>query len=228
MDSSRKTAIVVGVLFLIATVALVIGGAFSLVIHDSDYLTAVSVNENQVILGALLELISAAAIVGIPIAMFPILKKHNEGLALGYVGTRIFEGLTIFFSTIILLSLLSLSQEFVNAGAVDTSYFQTSGAMLLAVRSWLSVLVDFPFPMGAVMFNYLLFQTKLTPRWLAVLGIIGGALWLATAPLRMFGYSPPEMDLLAAPIAIQEMILAVWLIAKGFNSSAIDSHSTKT
>ena len=223
MDSDRKTAIIVGVLFLIATVIIIIGGIFSLSIYEPDYLTAVSANENQVILGALLEIIATAAIVGIPIAMFPILKKHNEGLALGYVGTRIFEGLTIFLNTIILLSILSLSQEFVNTVTPDASYFQTSGALLLAAREWISILVDFSFPIGAVIFSYLLYQTKLTPRWLAVLGLIGGALWLTTAPLRMFGFNPEPMDFLALPIAAQEMILAVWLIIKGFNSSEITS-----
>jgi len=223
MDSTRKTAIIVGILFLIATVIIIIGGIFSLSIYEPDYLTAVSANENQVILGALLEIIAAAAIVGIPIAMFPILKKHNEGLALGYVGTRIFEGLTIFLNTIILLSILSLSQEFVNTVTPDASYFQTSGALLLAVRERISILVDFSFPLGAVIFSYLLYKTKLTPRWLAVLGLIGGALWLTTAPLRMFGFNPEPMDFLALPIAAQEMVLAVWLIIKGFNSSEITS-----
>ena len=223
MDSNRKTAIIVGILFLIATVIIIIGGIFSLSIYESDYLTAVSANENQVILGALLEIIATAAIVGIPIAMYPILKKHNEGLALGYVGTRIFEGLIIFLNTIILLSILALSQEFVNTVTPDASYFQTSGTLLLAAREQISILVDFPFPIGAVIFSYLLYKTKLTPRWLAVLGIIGGVLWLATAPLRMFGFNPEPMEFMALPIAAQEMILAIWLIVKGFNSSEITS-----
>jgi hypothetical protein len=133
-------------------------------IYEPDYLTAVSTNENQMILRALLEMIAAAAIVGIPIAMFPILKKYNEGSALGYVGTRIFEGLTIFLSTIVRLSILALSQEFVNTVNPDSTCFQTSGALLLALRERLSILVDFPFPTGAVIFNYLLYKTKLTPR----------------------------------------------------------------
>ena len=219
MDLHRKTAIIVGILLLIATIIIIIGGIFSLSIHEPDYLSAVSANEKQVILGALLEIVATAAIVGIPIAMFPILKKHNERLALAYVGARIFEGITIFLSTIILLSILALSQEFVNTVIPDASYFQTSGALLLAIRKTLSILVDFPFPIGAIIFNYLLYKTKLTPQWLAVLGLIGGVLWLATAPLRMFGFNPEPMEFLALPIAAQEMILAVWLIVKGFNSS---------
>jgi hypothetical protein len=222
MDSTRKTAIIVGILFLIATVILIVGGIFSLSIYEPDYLTAVSENENQVILGALLEIVAAAAVVGIPIAMFPILKKYNEGLALGYVGTRIFEGLTIFLNTIILLALLSLSNQFVNTSTPDVSYFETTGALLLGVREWGSLLVDFSFPIGAVVFNYLLYKTKLTPKWIAILGLVGGALWLATTPVRMYGFSPEWMDFLAAPIAFQEMMLAVWLIVKGFNTSVAE------
>jgi hypothetical protein len=228
MDSNRKIAVIVGVLFLIATVILIIGGVFSLSIYEPDYLTAVSANEYQVVLGALLEIVAAAAIVGISIAMFPILKKRNEGLALGYVGTRVFEGLTIFLNTIVLLSILALSQQFVNTVTPDASYFHASGALLLASRERIGILVDFPFPLGAVIFNYLLYKTKLTPRWLAALGLIGGVLWFATAPLRMFGFSPELMEFLALPIAAQEMILAVWLIVKGFNPSAIASLSAKT
>ena len=223
MDSNRKTAISVGVMFLIATVILIIGGIFSLSIYQPDYLTAVSANETQVIVGVLLEMMAAAAIVGIPIAMFPILKKYNEGLALGYVGTRIFEGLTLFLNTIILLAILALSKEFVATGTPDVSYFQTSGTLLLALRDTLGIVLDFPFPIGAVMFNYMLYKTKLTPRWLAILGIIGGAVWLATAPIRMFGFHPEAMEFLAFPIAAQEMILAVLLIVKGFNSSETTS-----
>ena len=109
-----------------------------------------------------------------------------------------------------------------NTVTPDASYFQTSGTLLLASRARISILVDFSFPPGAT-FNYLLYKTKLIPRWLAALGIIGGALLFATAPFHMFGFNPEPMEFLALPIAAQEMILAVWLIAKGFNSSATAS-----
>lgn len=219
METERKTAIIVGILFLIATVVLIIGGVFSLCIYEEDYLTIVSANESQVIFGALLEIVSTAAIVGIPIAMFPILKKYNESLALGYVGTRIFEGLTIFINTIVLLTILSLSKEFVASSASEAFFYSSSGTLLLAIREWVSLLVDFSFPVGAVIFNYLLYKTSLTPRWLALLGLVGGVLWLATTPVRMFGFSPEWMEFLAAPIAFQEMILAAWLIFKGFTTT---------
>jgi len=116
---------------------------------------------------------------------------------------------------------LSLSREFVTAGAPVASYFQTSGALLLAAIDWGSLLLDLAWLLSVPVFNYVLYQSKLIPRWLSVLGLVGGALWLATWPVRMFDLSPPMIEIFALPIAAQEMILAVWLIVKGFNSSAI-------
>ncbi len=114
-------------------------------------------NENQVLIGALLWLAMTASVVAIPIVMFPILRKHNEGLALGYVGARIFEGFFEAVNVVSLLSLLSLSREFVTAGAPVASYFQTSGALLLAVIDWGSLLLDACMPV------------KLLPRYKKIL-----------------------------------------------------------
>ncbi len=116
MDSNRKTATIVGVLFITALVSSMLSGEFLGSIDDPDYLTAVSANDNKVLVGVLFQLILTASVVAIPIMMFPILKKHNESLALGYVGARIFEG---FFDALIALSmlmLLTLRREFVKAG----------------------------------------------------------------------------------------------------------------
>ena len=127
MDSNRKTAIIVGVLFITATVA----GVLSLVLSGPrsapDYLISISANETQVIIEGLLMLIMGFAVAGIGIWMFPIFKKQNEALALGYAGFRIIEGVLFIVSVVSLLSLLTLSQEFVKAGAPDASSFQTLG-----------------------------------------------------------------------------------------------------
>jgi uncharacterized membrane protein len=220
LDSNRKTAIIVGVLFIIATVAPITSAFFTGSLYESDYLSAVSANENQVLMGVLLLLTMTAAIVSIPIMMFPILRKNNESLALGYVCARIFEGFFSAVNIISLLSIISLSREFAHAATPVTSYFQTSGALLLARFDWGSILLDFPFTIGALVFNYLLYKSKIIPRWLSAMGLIGAALWLMNALLRMFSLSPSSLEILALPIAAQEMIFAAWLIAKGFNSSA--------
>ncbi len=218
MDSYRKTAIIVGVLFLIATVTSVGSYFFFNSIYEPDYLTAVSANETNIIIGVLIMLTAAASIVGIPIAIYPILKKQNESLALSYVGARIFEGLFFVINIITLLSILSLSHEFVNTIAPSLPYFETSGALLLEEFEWNSILLDFAFALSAVIFNYMLYKSKLVPRWLSVWGFIGGIMWTAGAVLGLFRFM--DVSLLAALIGIQEMILVVWLIVKGFNSSA--------
>ena len=232
MDSNRKTAIIVGVLFISATVFSILGtGVFiEPILDDPDYLLKASANENQVLIGVLLELIAAGAVAGTAIALFPIFKKHNEALALGYVGGRTIEGVSIIVSAIGALSLLTLSGEYV-AAAPDAPNIQTLGTVLLAERDW-NFLVgpNIVFSVNALMVSYLLYQSRLVPRFLSVWGLIGAPLILAAGLLIMFGFPrfSPISALLALPIASFEMVLAGWLIVKGFNPSAIASKSAKT
>jgi len=228
MDSNRKIAIIVGLLFIIGTVAGILSVGFLGSILDApDYLIEVSANENQVKIGALLEFTMAAATAGIAISLYPILKKHNEGLALGSVGFRIIESVIFMVGTISLLSLVTLSKEFVIAGAPVASSYQTSGALLLAVReSGSGALAYIAFGIGAMMYYYLFYQSKLIPRFISLWGLLGIALMFADVLFIMFGLYVQFSTLsiiLTLPILVQEMFLAVWLIVKGFNSSAIAS-----
>ena len=127
--TSRKNARWAGVFYIIATVAPILTFSFIGFLGGGvagepipDYLANVSANENQVIIGMLIELIWALAVVGIVVMLFPILKTHNEALALGFSGLRFMEAISTVIHSIILLSLLTLSQEFVQAGAPDASY----------------------------------------------------------------------------------------------------------
>jgi len=232
MNSYRKTAIIVGVLFITATVAGILSVVFLGPILDvSDYLINVSANENQMIIAALFEFTMAVLIVGIPIWMYPILKKHNEALALGYVVARIIEVVIFTVGVISLLTLLTLSQEFVKAGAPDTSYFQTAGTLLLAVREWGGgVCSSIVFSLSALILNYILYRSKLIPRWLSGWGLIGAILYLASGFLPLLGYGSRSTIyiLMETPLGVNEMVFAIWLIVKGFNPSAIASESAKT
>jgi len=232
MNSYRKNAIIVGVLFITATVAGILSAVFSGSILDApDYLINVSANANQVIIGALFGLIMGLAVAGIAIWLYPVIRKHNEALALGSVGFRIIEGVLFIVGVIGLLSLVTLSQEYVKAGAPDASYFQSLGTLLLAARDWAGVLGSFAFILGALMYYYIFYQSKLIPRWLSVWGLIGVPLWIAAELLIMFGLIESfstNAILLDIPIGVNEMVLAVWLIVKGFNPSAIASLSAKT
>ena len=116
MNSNRKTAIIVGVLFITVLVSVMLSGVFWGSTNDPDYLTAVSADENKVLIGVLFQLILTASVVAIPIIMFPILSEHSESLALGYVVARIFEGIADAVIAMCPLLLLTLSREFVKAG----------------------------------------------------------------------------------------------------------------
>jgi hypothetical protein len=232
MNSIKKTAISVGVLFIIASVLGVLGRSFSQPILDApDYLIKISANENQVIIGGLLSLLAAFASAGIAIGLYPVLKKHHEALALGSVGLRVMEGMLYIIGVVGLLSILTLSQEYVKAGALNASLFQASGTSLLAVRDWAGKLSIIAFTLGALMYYYVFYQSKLVPRWLSGWGFLGAALSLAAVLLAISGqiiYFSMVFILLQLPIGVQEMVLAVWLIVKGFNPSAIASEPAKT
>ena len=227
MNPNRKTAIIVGALFIIGTIGLALSVVLvGSILDDPDYLIEFSANENRIILGALLVLISGFALAMVPVMMFPIFKKYNEALALGSVVFRgALEAVIYIAVAISWLLLLTVSQEYVIAGVPDASHFQTLGTLLLKASDQIGIILDIVFSLGALMIYYLFYQSKLIPRWLSVWGLIGAILYLASGLFAMF--SVDFIILLEAPLALQEMVLAVWLIVKGFNPSAIASESVK-
>jgi hypothetical protein len=228
----RKNAITVGVLFIIATILNVLGNSLLKPFLDApDYLISISANENQVIIGCLLVLLSAFACAGIAIGLYPVLRKHNESLALGSVGFRVMEGMLYIVAVVGVLSLLTMSQEYVKAGSSIASLFQASGTLLLAIKTWAGELGVIAFMLGALLYYYVFYQSKLIPRWLSGWGFIGAASSLAATLLVIFGQLvsfSTVFILLHLPIGLQEYVLAVWLIVKGFNPSAVASLSAKT
>ncbi len=181
MNTNIKTARIVGALFIIATVAY----SLSVILLDpilsgSDYLTMASANEYQVMIGALLVLIDAVAVASIAIVIYPILKKHHETLALGYVGARLAEGVLVIVNIITILTLLTLSQEFVKAGAPDASNYQTLGIVLIAAGDWAFLFgLGLAFSLSALTLNIVLYRSKLIPRWLSGWGLVGAVLVFA-------------------------------------------------
>jgi hypothetical protein len=233
MNSNRKTAIIVGVLFLTAMFTSMLGdGLIKSIIDVPNYLINVYPNKTRVITGILLQLICAVAVVGIAVLLFPILKKHNEPIALSYVGLRVIESAIIFISAISILLLITLSQEYVKAGAPDDSSFQTSGSLAVAGHYWAFQMVIIVCGIAGLMFCYLLYQSKLIPRFISVLGIIGYPLSLVAPLLDMFDIIDTLHGagiIMYLPGAVFEVLLfPIWLFVKGFNSPPIDSGSAKT
>ncbi len=228
MNSDRKIARIAGTLFLTGTITGTLPTFFiGSHLDGPDYLTSISANGNQIMIGALFTLIAAVVSGSIAISLYPVLRKYNEALALGAVGFRLIEAVFYIVSVIGLLALLLLSQEFVKAGSPGDSSFQLLGTLALAIRNWAGFVFGVSaFSLGALMYYTVLYQSRLIPRWLSGWGLIAAALTLAAALLVMFGEKPlsPLMIALILPIFLQEIVLAGWLIVKGFNSSSWKPH----
>ena len=228
MNTYRKTAVIVGILFIIGTVAGILSVVFTgPILGDPDYLVKISANESQIIIGAFLILTMGFALVMVPVMLFPFLKKYNEILALGaFVFRGVLEAVCYILSANNLLFLILLSREYVKAGAPEASYFQTLGAILLEADTYImNSMIGIVFPIGALMIYYLFYQSKLIPRWLSAWGFLGAIPYLASFLLGFFGF---ELGILVLPLAVQEMVMGVWLIVKGFNASALASWAAKT
>ncbi|NJD54006.1 MAG: DUF4386 domain-containing protein [Candidatus Methanoperedens sp.] len=222
----KKTARITGILFILGFAGVVTAALTVPILNAPDYLVKISENEKQVTMGAFFQFIMAAACAGIGISLYPVLKKYNEGLALGAAGFRIIEAVFHIVGVVILLLLVTLSQEFVKAGAPDSSYFQIAGVLLQAGIKWLNdVVVLLAWSTGAMMYYYIFYQTRLIPGWLAGWGIVGITLTIIGSILVLFRFIPTIQIVFVAPIALQEIVLAVWLITKGFNPTAIDADS---
>jgi len=222
MNSHRTTARIVGALFLISNVVF-LTGAFAFVeptLSAPDYLSLASTNRISVILGVFLELINGVAYIGIAVLMFPIFRRRFESLALAYVAFRTIEFVMQTLSDLSPLVLLTVSEEFVGAGAAEAVALQAVGTLLLAARYWAFHMVSVTLVLGALLFYPMLYRTRLIPRFISVWGFIGALVVLANAVMEMVGFQPGNLGIL---MLLNEVFLGVWLIVKGFNPSAVAS-----
>lgn len=214
MNSNHKTARIVGILFIIGTVAGILSVVFTQpILGSSGYLVEVSANQNQLIIGALLVLLMGFVLAMVPVMLFPIFRKYNEPLALGAVVFRgVLEAVAYIAIAVDWLLLIPLSRAYVEAGTPDASSFEALGMLLQESVGWMNQILGIVFSLGALMIYYLFYRSKLIPQWLSIWGLAGGTLYLAVPLLGMFNM---ELGFLMAPLALQEMVLAVWLIVKG-------------
>lgn len=208
MSADRKAAVWIGVLYIIGTVALVLSAVVTgAVLTGPAYLAQVAAQPNQVAVGALLVLLAGFALAMVPVVFWPIGKRYNETLAMGYVVFRgALETVLYIVSALGWLLLIALSTE--PDAAPLAGFVRTAEAVI-----W-DQLLAIPFVLGALMFCSLLYQSRLVPRWLSTWGLVGAALYIVAPLGSMFGLS---LGVLMAPLAVQEMGMAGWLIAKGFN-----------
>ncbi len=219
MAWSRKISLAAGVFYLLTFVSIPTLALYGQV-RAPNYIVSPG-SDTSVLLGAVLEIIVALAGIGTAVALFPVVKKQNEGIALGFVGTRILEAAALFAGVACLLSVVTLRKAGVGAAGLIIS--QT----LVAMYDRLFLLGGSLMPvMNALLLGTLLYRSRLVPRVLPVLGLIGAPLLLAGDTAVLFGLLgrvSPLAGILALPIALWEFSLGVWLIVRGFNPSPITS-----
>ena len=194
-------------------------------LDDPEYLTGIAANGNKVVVGALCILTMGFALTMVPVLLYPIFKKFNETLALGAVVFRgALEAVVYMAQAILWLLLLSASQNFSVAGSADVPIIQNIGALFIAADAWTAHILSIVFSLGALMIYWVFYSSKLIPRWLSVWGLVGGILYLAAPIVGLFDL---DWGFLMLPLAVQEMVMALWLIIKGFNPNAIASVSER-
>jgi hypothetical protein len=223
----------VGVLFIIGTAMGVLSVVFvSPVLDGPGYLAQVAAQPAPMIVGAFCMLAMGLALAMVPLALFPILKKHHEPLAIGYVVFRSgLETVTVLGVAGTWLLLIALGKEYAGAGSPTGTEFQALGAVITKAAEISANATAVVFPIGAMMLYVMLYQSKLIPRWLSVWGLIAVVLHLVlTGMAGLANLSEPALIQVVAnaPILVQEMVMAVWLIVKGFNPSAVVSPSART
>jgi hypothetical protein len=221
MTSIRRTAILVGLLFLTATVSFAVAEALiNGVLDRADYLSGASADANALTTGALLAFVNGVAVVGIAVLLYPLLKGYSEPLALGYVGLRVAELVASLFLLAVPLLVIALGDR-LRDGTVDASASQPLGSLLQAQHDVAIVMVYLITSVAGTILAFLLYQTRLIPRWLAVLGVIAYPVLFVGAVLDMFDVVDVTQGaglLAVIPGGLFELILPIWLLAKGFTT----------
>jgi hypothetical protein len=223
MSSYKITAITAG-LGLLLTMALSVSVNMFLlgpVVFDSNFLTTISANENQVKMSALLELLNGILSIGIVMLFLPLFFKHNKSLSLGYLGFAIFHLAVVVLDVFNVFSMLSLSKEYINVAVETEAYFQLLGTVLYDNRWWSHYMEILSSCFPLLLFYVLLFQTKLVPRFISIWGLVAVPLVITSVLLAMFDQGT-HMSLMMV-LGLNQIFMIFWLIIKGFTTNAKES-----
>jgi len=225
VNSDRTAAKIVGVLFITGTVAGVLGKIVTggLSMDAAAYFDKAVSDPRQMQLGALLVMVMGLALAMVAAMMFPILRRQNEALAVGYVIFRgALETFTYLATAICWLLLVVVAGQHADPGSAAASQSSDLGILLGDAQEQITVVLDFVFGLGALILYYLLYQGRLIPRWLSGWGIVAAVMTVAGGLVDLFG---EPNDIFGLLMFFQEMVMAVWLIAKGFSPSTLASGS---
>lgn len=227
MKSNRSNAIAAGILFIIAAVAAMTGRIlYGPILTDPEYIIKGTAHEAQVLWGAFFEILTAFAVIGTPVALFPVLRKYNQSMAIATVGFRLLEATMIIVGILSLLTIVTLSHQFTNEINPDNISYLLAGKTLLALQNWTFAFgPNIALGPSTFMTGYLLYRSKLVPRIISILGMIGGLLISSCGVMIMFGlFTQTSLwgGLLAIPVFVYEMSLAIRLLSRGFNKTEVE------
>lgn len=220
-DPTRRTAFVGGILYLV-TFAASIPAVFLLgpVLTDPQYIVGGGA-DGQVRLGALLDLVNAFAAVGTAVALFSVLKHEHEGLALGFVTTRMFEAAVIAVGVIAILSIVTLRGD--GAANGQTAALVPVGQALVATRDWTFVLGPGMAGFNAILLGTLMYRSRLVPRLIPTIGLVGGPIYLSSVAAIVLGITASGgvwQGIGGLFMFVWELLLGLWMVFKGFDRSA--------
>jgi len=221
VNTYRTTAKVVGALYILGFVVGIAGSALS----TPGQLETVSARSMMIAIGALLWVIAAAGDAAHGVMMFPILKQNNERVALGYFGARIVEAAIIAISALFILLQIPLGAEFLKASASETSYLQSLSALVSQSQLYTYQIGMIALAMAGVTLCYGFYRVKLVPQIFVIWGFIGYVSFLLGSIVEVLGFNLQLLHTL--PGGLWEISIGVYLIVKGFNSSAFVSESAK-
>ncbi len=227
MKQERMNLILAGIFFIAATIFGVTAAFIeNPVLTPADYLLRVSAHQLPITIGAFLTMLMAFSCAGVGLALFPIVKKYSVFMAIAIVGFRLMEAVLQIIIGASQVSLSELSRAFIGMSTLDPAYFQTIGATIKAGSDWLSNgAMLLCWCIAAVMYYAIFYRYKLVPRWLSGWGLIGISLTAITAIFITLQIIPASGDLQTAinlPIALQEMVFAIWLIGTGLHWATIE------
>jgi hypothetical protein len=227
MTSTRKTALVAGVCYLMTFVSIPTLALYGPVKNHRDWILG-SGSHTGLLVGGFLEVIVALAGIGTAVTLYPVVKRQNEGVALGFIAARVLEAGMIFTGVISLLSLVTLRQHLGGAAGANAAALVTTGASHVAVYNWTFLLGQSLMPgINALLLGSLLYRSRLVPRIIPALGLIGAPFLICTVIVTVFGgFKLGSPELAALPVAAWELSLGVWLVVKGFKPSPITADMT--
>jgi Domain of unknown function (DUF4386) len=229
MSPLRRTALVAGVLYLITFIASIPAVLFLAPVLDNPNYIVSSGSDAGVLFGTFLDVVNALACIGTAIALYPVVKRQNESLALGFVASRVLEAAVILVGVVSLLAVVTLRQDVGATAGADTASLVTTGQALVAVRDWTLLLGPGVLAgMNALLLGTLMYRSGLVPRLIPTMGLVGAPILLASCIATLFGlfdqFAPVAL-ILVLPVAAWELSLGLWLTIKGFKPSPITATS---